>query len=150
MESEDDDAAVLQREAGEAAVEELAVGGGTARVGGGRFASQYDDLRLEARAAPELVVDGVHQEAAKPRIEAIDLAQGGQVAPAAHQRLLGGVLRAVRVAQDQACDGVAPPDDAGRKDLEGIVIAAARPLDQLAVHGPSPGFGTTVVAALIP
>ena len=41
-------------------------------------------------------------------------------------------------------------DDAGRKDLEGIVIAAACPLDQLAVHGPSRALGTTVVAALIP
>ena len=82
--------------------------------------------------------------------EEIDLAQGGQVAPAAHERFLGSVLGAVRVAKDQACDGVAVIDDAGGKDLESIVIAAARPLDQLAVHGPSSGFGTTSMAVLIP
>ena len=107
-------------------------------------------LARKRGTTPELVVDGMHQETTEPGIEPVDLAQRWQVAPAAHERLLGGVLGAVRVSQDEPRDAVQVIDDAGREDLEGIVIAAARPLDQLAVHGPSRAVRAAVVAALIP
>ena len=130
---------------------QLAIGdrGGDSIRGRG-LAGEDGDVGPEAAAASELVVDGAHQEAAQPGVEAVDLAQRGQVAPAAHQRLLGRILGAIRVAQDEPRHAVAVIDDACRQDLEGIVIAAARPLDQLAVHGPSRAVRAAVLAALIP
>ena len=51
------------------------------------------DLDAATLGGPELVAAGVEEEPVEPGVEAIEVAQGGQVPPAADERLLDGVLR---------------------------------------------------------
>ncbi len=65
------------------------------------------------------------------------VAQRRQVAPGSHQRILGGILGEVGVAQDQPRDRVQPVDGAAGEHGEGLTVSAARPLDEFRVHARS-------------
>jgi hypothetical protein len=81
-----------------------------------------------------LGIAGVDDESVQPCVEALDVAQGRQVAPGPEERLLGRVLRPVGIAKDAIREGITAVD-AGRHDrLERIVVAALGSLDELGLH----------------
>jgi hypothetical protein len=53
-----------------------------------------------------------------------------------HECFLDGILGQVRVPQGQASDRVEAVASGRREDLEGLVIALACRLDEIALHGP--------------
>ena len=56
---------------------------------------------------------GIHQEPMEPRLEALGIAQGADVAPCGDERLLGRILGRGLVVEDQASnDEERPPDSA--------------------------------------
>ena len=73
------------------------------------------DAGVPAALAPCLRVTGVDDEAAKPGVEPVVVAQGGQVAPGPQQGLLGGILGAIRVAQDPVRERVTAVDTGCRQ-----------------------------------
>ena len=83
---------------------------------------------------PGAVAAGVEEDPVKPGIEAIGIAQGGQVPPASDERLLDGVLRAVRVPQDEPGRGVEPTDRGACQHGEGVMIALPCSLHEVSLH----------------
>ena len=88
------------------------------------------------------VTTGVDQQPMQPGLEPIRFAQAAQVAPAAHDGVLGGVLGGLAVAKDPVGD--AEEALVGRADqrLERGVVACLRLPDQVCGHrSPRPGRG---------
>ena len=92
------------------------------------------DLDASALGGPELIAAGVEEEPVEPGVEAIGVAQGGQVPPAPDERLLDGVLGAVRVLQDESSRGVQPADRGACQHGEGVMIALPRSLHEVSLH----------------
>jgi hypothetical protein len=85
----------------------------------------------------------------EPVVEAPRIAQPRQAAPGPDERLLGGILGELRVAEDEVGRGVQAR--AGRADElgEGLPVPAPRSLQEsLLVHGPFWAGGATAAAAL--
>ena len=61
-------------------------------------------------STPHGVDRSVHRESVQPGVEVVRIAQPGQVAPGAHQGLLDGISREVRVPEDDPGDRVQPRD----------------------------------------
>ena len=93
------------------------------------------DLDAPAPGRPELIAAGVEEEPVEPGVEAIGIAQGGQVPPAPDERLLDGVLRAVGVLQDESSRGVQPADRGACQHGKGVMIAIPCPLHEVSLHG---------------
>ena len=70
----------------------------------------------------------------QPGVEAVGIAERGEVAPGGDERLLGGVLGPMVVPQDQTGDGIEPADRGARQLRERPVIACHRPFDQVPMH----------------
>ena len=66
-----------------------------------------------------------------PGLEPIGIPERRQMPPGIEQRLLGGVLGEVRVAQDPARNGVQGVTDAFDQLIERLFVAAHRQLDEL-------------------
>ena len=78
----------------------------------------------------------------EPGLEAIRIAEGGQVPPGADESLLDRVSRELGVPEDEAGRRVQPRDEPAGEDGEGVMIASHRSLDELSlVHGPTFGTG---------
>ena len=84
--------------------------------------------------APELVGCRTHEDSVQPPVEALDVPQLGQLAPAADEGLLDGVLGEVRVAEDESGDRVEAVDLAGSELPEGFPIPAPRSFDEVLPH----------------
>ena len=90
---------------------------------------------MTRRRTPSQLVDaGADEQAAKPGVEAIGVAERGQVAPGARERLLDGVLRPLWVAGDHAGDGIEARDRGGRQAREGVAIASPCPDHEIPIH----------------
>ena len=96
--------------------------------------AQDGDGRRLAPAALELVVHVVDEEPAEPLVEAVGIAQAGQVAPAGDERLLDGVLGTIGVAQDEARHGEEPVDDARHDHVERLPVALGCSLHERSLH----------------
>ncbi len=131
----DDHGALVGIEVTNATLDEVPVGGGRLGV---RHREGMDlgklDLDAPALGDPELIAAGVEKDPVKPGIEAIGIAQGGQVPPASDERLLDGVLRSVRVPQDEPSRGVKPTDRGACQHSEGVMIALPRSLHEVSLH----------------
>ena len=92
------------------------------------------DLASPALGRPELRIAGVEEYPVEPGVEAVDVTQGGQVAPAADERLLDGVLRAIGITKDQPGGGVEPGDRGTCQHGEGVMIALPRSLHEVPLH----------------
>jgi hypothetical protein len=105
-------------------------------VSGGDRVDQRDRcLDGPAGARPAcLAVARVHEESSQPRLEAVGVAEGGDVAPGQDERLLGRVVGPVAIGQDQPGDAEELVDREARKLAERLVIARHRPLDQVPPH----------------
>ena len=94
----DDDGALLRVEAADAALDLVPVGRGRlgVRHRGGIDLGELD-LDAPSLGCPELIAAGVEEQPVEPGIEAVGVAQRGEVPPAPDERLLDGVLGAVGV-----------------------------------------------------
>jgi hypothetical protein len=127
VQAKDDDRAVVDRQPSKAGVELLPNDELRRGVGDRRFHVEDRDRRAVAAGAAELVGDRPHEQASQPGIELGDVAERGQVPPAADERLLDGILRAICVSQDEAGDGVEPVDGRRGEDVERLALAGPRP-----------------------
>ncbi len=73
---------------------------------------EQDDIGREVPATPRFGVARVDEDPMEPRLEAIEVAQGGKLPPHLDEGHLDGVLGEVRVAQDPMRD-----EDAAVADL---------------------------------
>ena len=144
----DDEGACLRLEAAETALELVTVGHERQRVVEDRHVDG-DELDIEAMAPePARLIDaGADQQTVEPRVEAIGLAQRGQVAPGPDERLMDGVLGLVWVTKDEPCGGVEPEDGGAGQHGEGVMIAPSRPFHEFQLHH-ALGGGAADVAAL--
>jgi hypothetical protein len=70
----------------------------------------------------------------EPGLEAIGIAQSGETAPGGQQGLLGRILGACVVAEDQPGDDIEPADRDASQLTERVVIARHRPLHEIPLH----------------
>jgi len=145
---EHDDRALLRRQAAEGAIECVTVRDGVRRVGiGGRFETNDLDPGCESPRRSSFRVTRMNDEPVEPGIEASGVAERGQVAPSADERLLGRILGAVVIAQNPVGQGVAAVDGRRREGREGVAIPALRPLDDLDLHAAALGVAARLAAS---
>ena len=131
---QDDDRAPRGLEARERAVEEVAIDHLAAEVASGRGVERRElDLDHPAPTASDEVEARVDEQSMEPAVERTHVAQRGQVAPAADERLLDRVPREVVVPDDQPGGCVQPPDGRAGQRREGVMIAPLRSLDETAL-----------------
>ena len=87
-----------------------------------------------APGVAHLVDARADDEPAEPGVEAIGVAERGQVPPGARERLLDGVLGPFGIAGDHAGDGIEARDRGGRQAREGVAIASPRPDHEIPIH----------------
>ena len=132
---EDDERPLLRVEPAECPLQRVAVGEARRRVGRrGVVDVDEDDLDRAPPDATELVHAGVDEEPPQPRVEPVRVAEPGQVAPRAGERLLDGVLRPLGVARDEAGHGVEARERAGGKARERLAVPSPCPHHQVPVH----------------
>jgi hypothetical protein len=72
----------------------------------------------------------------EPGIEAVRIAQPGQVPPGSDEGVLDRVSRELAVPEDQAGGSVQPRDGRAGQHREGVMIALPRSLDETSlIHG---------------
>ena len=86
-------------------------------------------------SAPEFVSDRAHQQTSQPGVEAGDVAERSEIAPAPNERLLDGVLGAIGVTKDEARNRVQPVDDRSCEDVEGLALAVPGPSHESGLIG---------------
>lgn len=87
------------------------------------------------------------QQAMEPGLEAIGVAQPGNVAPSLDERLLDCVLGAIRIAQDQPSRCVQSGDDFPDNEPESFPISSLRSPHEFVVHLLDPLPTTQLVAS---
>ncbi len=150
---QDEDDPLVGVEPPEAALELVAIGELDDGIGRRRFRRRevdVGDVHLDGPAMPpaaDLPVAGANEEPVKPGVEAVGITQRRQVAPGGGERLLGRVLGASVVTEDQPGAGVESADRDARQLRERVVIDRHSPLDQVPPHRASQGrygaFGRT-------
>ncbi|HSL34359.1 MAG TPA: hypothetical protein VK871_11960 [Candidatus Limnocylindrales bacterium] len=125
---------MLDRESPEGPLELLAVGDGRSRVRGSRLDREELDGGLEPASTTELVGGRVDEDAVEPAVEAVDVPELRQLAPATDERLLDRVFGEVVVPQDEPSDRQEAIDLTGRKPPEGVSVAVPRSLDEISPH----------------
>jgi hypothetical protein len=133
---EHEDRPLFGRQPAEPTFQQVTVGDGDQIVGSGRSVDRQDPkVRGSTTLARRMVDADVDEEALKPRIEAVRIAEAPQITPGDHQRVLEGILGPIDIAEDTLC---------GREE---VVLANAdqvdirrpipvpRRLDEIAVHG---------------
>ena len=131
---EDDDRPMVDRQGSEGALELVAVRQVVGGVGDGRLELEDPDLRLETVPASELLGDRVEEQLPDPRLELGGVAEAGQVAPTADERLLDRVLRDICVLRDEPGDRVEPVDHVEHEHVERIAVAVSCLFDQIESH----------------
>ena len=97
---------------------------------------QQLDLDRSSASTSQDVDAGADDEAAEPALEAIRIAEGGQVPPGSDEALLDRVSRELVVPEDQSGSRIQPRDERAGQHGEGVMIAPLRSLDEFSlVHG---------------
>jgi len=134
VEVEDDDGPRLRSKPLEGDIEELAVGDDLGDVADLRL---VDWRQLDLDQPPAAMAHGVdarsNDQPTKPGLEAIRIAERGQVPPGADESLLDRVPRELGVPEDQAGRRVEPRDEPAREHGEGVMVAPHRTLDELSL-----------------
>src|SRR6266545_2727075 len=102
------------------------------------------DVAAEAPFAPALSIAGAHEQAVRPRLPAVRVAQTGQIAPRLQECLLRRVTSDLGIARDAVCHPVEAVDRTSRERGERIAIALGRSLDECPLHRPIPTSGGSV------
>lgn len=74
----------------------------------------------------------------EPRLEAVGVAEGSDVAPCGDERGLDRVVGLIRVAQDAERDRHAAVADESGERVEGLDVATLRPIDERSLQPPLP------------
>ena len=132
---EHEQGALLRRQAAEAPLELVAVGDAQEVVGRGRDVHRQDaQVRDAATLALRLGEARADDEAVEPGVEAVRIAEPGQVTPGDDQRFLQGILGPIDVAEDplgERVEAVAPhPDQVGIR----LPVTVPCRLDEFAIH----------------
>lgn len=126
---------MLDAEASEAALQHVAIGeADRGVVTCGAVERQHVDLVGAAAGTAALVVTGVDEQPPEPRLEAVGVAQLGQLPPRADEALLDRVVGAVHVTQDAVRQGVEPVERRRGERLIGISIPLSGLLHELSLH----------------
>ena len=113
---EDDHRSLFWSQPAEGVVEVVSRGDGASHVRRcRRIDLENPDAGIPTPLATCLGVAGVDDEAVKPRVETVEVAEGGEIAPGTQQSLLGGILGSIRVAEDPECERVTAVDDGCRE-----------------------------------
>ena len=134
---QDDDGALFRVQAPERQVEEFAVGHDRCDVGHRRSIDRQK-LHLDRPSPPtsQDVDARTDDETSEPALEAIRIAERGQVPPGAKEAFLDRVSRELVVPKDQSGSRIQPRDERAGKHREGLMIASLRSNDELSlVHG---------------
>jgi hypothetical protein len=148
---QDHDGAFFRLEPGERVVEQVAVGdlpGVVEHLGEVQWCEL--DFDHSTSPLPRQIDAGMGDEAVQPVVERRWVAQPRQAAPRPDQRLLDGVLRQIRVTEDEASRGV--QSRAGQADElgEGMPVAFSSPFHESGlVHDRLSAFGATWAAVLV-
>jgi hypothetical protein len=142
---QDQDRALRVTEPTECVLELVAVGELRSSVRLRRLGRDHRQLRAPPTSMAGGIGAGPDDDPIQPGIEPLDVAQRRQVAPGAHQGLLGGILREFGVAQDVASDPVQPIDGAAGQDVEGLAVSASGSVDELRLHASLPSEATDLV-----
>ena len=132
----DDDGAMVDRKAVQAAVERVAVGERTARIRcWAVMIGEEADIRLVAALPPRLVIAGVDDQAAQPRVQSVWVTQRPHVTPRPEQPFLHGVLGPTAITQDQRRSREQSVNSRPRKASECVAIPiGCRPDQPLVSH----------------
>jgi len=128
---QNDDRAMIDREAPEASLQLIAVGTVTGPVANGGFHPDALNGTLVAPSPHVLVGSRPHEDPIEPAVEPLDVAQLWQLAPAADECLLDRVLGKVRVPKDEPGNCVEAVDLASGESPEGFSIPALRSFDEV-------------------
>ena len=131
---QDDDGALLGRQAPKRQLEQIAVGDDRRYIGD-RWAVELEELDLHRPStAPTQHVDtGTGDETAQPGFEAIQIAQCREVSPGFEETLLDRVSRELVVPKDQSGRRVQPRDEHAGEHGKGVAIASLCSLDELSL-----------------
>jgi hypothetical protein len=136
---EHDDRAVLQAQALERPLELLAEGDvGEGIPCSGQGVGEVDDGDAHAPVAPGLGTAGTHDDAVRPRLEPIRVAQRAQIPPDRDQRLLDSIFGGIGVAEDPAGDEEEAARNVASELLVRVAVAPLRSLDQRPAHRSRP------------
>lgn len=126
---EDDDGAVVLAQVVEGPPELIAHRDiADAIVGGAEHIREIDDADAEATMASAVRAACPYDKPVGPGIEAIRIAQAGQVAPEGDERLLDRVLGGVRVAQDPAGHEIQASQRGPSQELVRVAVAGLGPV----------------------
>ena len=95
-------------------------------------------MQLDPRPSPLLLgylVAGAHREATEPGVPGIRVTECAQIPPGEEERILEGILGAMRVAEDEVGDALEPRRGCLHQLCEGIEIAGLGPFDEMSLHG---------------
>jgi hypothetical protein len=134
VEVEDEDRSLSGGQSAQSPLELVTVFQLGGAIGLGRFSANDRDFGPPPPAVAGNVGARMQREPVEPGIEPVDIAQGRQIAPRTHQRVLCGILREVSVAEDQAGDGVQPIDGSASEHRERLAISTSSTLHKLGVH----------------
>jgi hypothetical protein len=130
-----DERALLGREASEATLQLVAIGDAQEVVRrAGKIDWEDPDGRAEASLTPRHGDARPDKETVQPRVEAVRIAESGQVTPSDHQRVLDGILGPIDVAEDPLCDREEPVTADTDQVGVGLPIAATSRLNEIAIH----------------
>jgi hypothetical protein len=132
---EDKDRPLIRRKPSEAAFEAVAVLDRHRLVRSSRPIDREDaDVRVPCPPAARLGVAGVDEQALEPGVEAVRIAEAGQLSPGDHQRLLHSVLGPSDVPEDPLGDRHEPVTVRPGQDGEGLPVTALGLLDDVAIQ----------------
>ncbi len=115
MQVEDDDRPVGDRECREASFELVAIVCLRRAIDDGRIVCEKSKWCDVATTPSGFCIAGIDDEPVRPRVEAIRLAKGRQLAPGDQEGLLGGVLSEFGVAQDPISTAIRRSTAAGTR-----------------------------------
>src|SRR4051812_7340665 len=125
---------LVERESTESPVDPLRFDEAGRRIGG-LVVDEVDERDLRASSGPTtFVIASVDDHPAQPRLEPFRVAESRQLAPRSDDRLLGGVLRSVGVAEYQARERVHAIRRSIDERGECVVVTPHRPFDLLDAH----------------
>jgi hypothetical protein len=149
---EDEDHSLFGREPAEAAIEPVTVIDRDRLVRPTRSIDREDtDIRVPAAHAARFRIARIDEEALQPGVEAVRIAEAGQLTPGDHQRLLHGILGPSDIPEDPLRDRHEPVAMRSRQDGECLPVTALRLLHEIAIqqivlHGAHRGHLPTLLS----
>ncbi len=147
---QDEDRPLVGVEPAEPALELIAVGKIQARVGfrGLAVTEAWISMLPSPFRTPCFAIAGSDEQAVEPGVEAVGVAETGDVDPGGDERLLGRILGLLLVAEDQPGDDVESVDRDACQLIERIPIPRHRPFHEIPLHRASGRCTTSVVVSL--